>query len=398
MAEDQNKKVKAKKERKLEEPFPPKLTWWERAIVRGCYAVCAGLAVYIVLETCIMRTGIFFPGNRSPIYAAFSLILILLLVVRYMVQEINENRFRRHDVSKVQAIFVEAGTAAPRLKIDNVIRPEDFETRKKDLEEEVKRLKELGTPGWTEYQVLSLEQMLIDFLKLDDLIARARSRLTELGKYTEGMSIELYKRQYHIWTDRINEAVRAIEERRKEAGSEEQVLTLMRDTRAEKLRAETRELFGAVTGHEYNWALGSAIMRGLYIYGVQAIFILTAAGLLPLYYGEPEVFGLFNWGMLGIGGAMAAVLIGLRKSSYVEVGYTLGRKEVWRMTLGAGLGLIAGTVIYAMVAGGLLEGTLFPAPGEPGIANVGRSIFWSIAAGFGLEAIVEKLRGAAGNA
>lgn len=404
MVDEQSNTDKREKIKKSEERFPPELTkcdWW--VIIIPCYAISFILAGYILAQT---RMFLFFGRQFSfpdiyLSYAAFAVILVSLLIIRYTVHKINENKCRRVDPSEVQAMFTEERTVEPRLitKKDKTKKPDEYDKKKNELSDEVKRLEELGNKGWTEYRVLSLDQMLIDFLKIDDLIARARSRLTELGEYAEDASIDLEKRQYFIWEDKINEAIRSIENIRRECGLEENEHELKVDKCAEKLRAETREMLDSVANYEYNWALGSAIMRALYIYGVQAIFLLLAMGLLPLYHSMGKgVIGLFNWGILGISGSIAAVLLDFRKSNYVEVGYTLGKKEMWRAVLGAGLGLVAGILLYSMIAGGLLKGGILPTLcGDQNCENIYLSIFWAIAAGFSFEMIFERLRSAMGN-
>ncbi|MFZ3135904.1 MAG: hypothetical protein WA126_00770 [Thermodesulfovibrionales bacterium] len=302
-------------------------------------------------------------------------------------------------------MFVEACTVEPRLIIikagqEQIIKPENYDEKKLELEKEVSRLKELSTKGWTEYQVLSLDQMLLDFLKVDDLIARASSRLADLGDYAEDISYDLEKRQYYTWEEQIKKAIDVIEEKRKESNCDKDTQEEV-DKCAEKLRAVTRELLDAMADYDLNWATGSAIMRALYIYGVQTIFILIAMGLFPLYYrGETEthMLALFNWGILGISGAITAALWNLRQSNYVEVGFTFGKKEMWKAVLGAGLGLVAGVIIYSMIAGKLLEGNIFPTLyGSSSPKDTYLSIFWAIAAGFSSEVIFDRLRSTMGN-
>ena len=72
-------------------------------------------------------------------------------------------------------------------------------------------------------------------------------------------------------------------------------------------------------------------------------------GLLPLIHPAGNgVLTVLNWGLLGISGANTAVLLSLRKSNVMEVGNTEGKKELRHSMLGAGLGLVAGVILYSM--------------------------------------------------
>jgi hypothetical protein len=422
MTEEQDNKIKINEAKKNNEPaspkseeenitendgsFSPNLRGWKLFLVIFCYIIFSFLSIYVVLQTCnwpklCNSFLVCTPDNSYLLYFTFTLMLILLLVIRYLNHESIEYKARLVDESSVRSMLVEAKTVDKRLAMTE----EEFKKKKTDLEEEVTRLRKMGSDGWIEYEVLSLNQMLIDFLKIDALIARARSTLAGLGEYAEDTSIDLDRRQYFIWEEKINGAIRDIEEKRKEKDTTDKDV----DKCAEKLKAETSELFDTIADYEQYWGMGSAYMRGLYIYGVQAIFILIAMGLLPLYYGD-ETLGLFNWGVLGISGSIAAVLWGLRKSKLVEVGHGFARNEIWRSVTGTGLGFLAGILMYSMIVGGFLEGELFPkliSPAQEGfltqeecrlvLRGIGRSIFWAIASGFCFETIFEKVRGTVGN-
>ena len=65
-------------------------------------------------------------------------------------------------------------------------RPTNLAEKRKEVDAEVRRLTEdLGPEGWTEFQVLRLDRLLIDFLPLEDLKARALSGLDELKSPSE---------------------------------------------------------------------------------------------------------------------------------------------------------------------------------------------------------------------
>jgi len=121
-------------------------------------------------------------------------------------------------------------------------------------------------------------------------------------------------------------------------------------------------------------------------------------GLLPVLHSAGDGFlRIHNWGLLGITGAITAMLLSLRKSDFVEVGSTEGKKELWRAVIGVALGLVAGILVYSMIGGGLLSGAFFPTissfEGKES-KELGLSIFWAIAAGYSFEWVFDHLRSA----
>ncbi len=140
--------------------------------------------------------------------------------------------------------------------------------------------------------------------------------------------------------------------------------------------------------------MGYELVRALTVVGVASIPILLAMGLLPILHpGGENYLGILNWGLLGICGAITAVLLNLRKSNIVEVGNTEGKKELRNAILGAALGLVAGVLAYAMISGELLtSGGLVPklVNGEP--HDLGLSIIWGLASGFSFEKIFDRMR------
>ena len=105
---------------------------------------------------------------------------------------------------------------------------------------------------------------------------------------------------------------------------------------------------------------------------------------------------ILNMSMLGVCGSLTAVLLKIYHkygSDEAEVGVTKGRVQLNLAILGTSLGLVAGILFYALVAGGLLKGQLFPSfplMNDPG--EVAKAIFWGFAAGFSFERIFNRIR------
>ena len=104
---------------------------------------------------------------------------------------------------------------------------------------------------------------------------------------------------------------------------------------------------------------------------------------------------VLNWGYLGVAGSIASALIGLRNSNEVEVGSSSGKQELWRMVLGAPLGLLAGILIFSALAGELIKsGSAVPDLSKPGLLSAGLSVVWAVVAGMGFERLFQRMRGA----
>ena len=129
------------------------------------------------------------------------------------------------------------------------------------------------------------------------------------------------------------------------------------------------------------------------ICGAAAVPILLVMGLLPILHpGGDGIFGVLNWGLLGISGSLTAVLLYLYKSDRVEVGHTEGKSELWRTVLGATLGFVAGVLIYAIFRAELLSGAAVPDLTYQDRSDLGLTIVWAIGAGMYFEGVFERVR------
>ncbi len=408
--DEENKSVEGAKDKETcssdEELSHPKLSKKEWvAVIIGCIFLVSAL-LYVVEQFCSIHILTWLPdswlaGCRpflqrifSPCvwgtYIAFGVVLIVLLIFCVICHRFSVQRARLEDRSVVDAMIVEAETVEPRLTKPE-IKPENFDKKTKDLKKETNRLKEMGSREWTEYQVLSLNQMLVDFLKVDDLIASARLSLTELEDYAEDSARQYDWQQCYRWQDKIEGAIKKIEQ----VDPDDPQIAVKRDEAAEQLRAELRMLLEQIASYNLSWAEGSAIVRGIIRCGVLAIFPLVAMGLLPLLHPEgSKILVVLNWGLLGVSGSVTAVLLSLRKSDFVEVGNTQGKKELWRAVLSTALGLVAGILFYSMMAGGIFSGTALPnfTSEQPAPKDIALSIFWAIAAGYCFELVLDLIR------
>ncbi len=378
------------------ELFPPELSRWQICgLIIAYFFFVGGLLFFFfagllcAVDKFCFENHFMFPSGLNGTYISLGLIPLGIILDRYIRHRILVHKARREDPSSVYATMVEADTVEPRLT--NPERPDDYRKNKDDLKNEVERLKKLGQDGWTEYQVLPLNQMLVAFLKLDDLKSRTEMNLDILKEWSEETGHPLDKESYRTWEDRIEVAKEQID-KNKDISPQDDDAKL--DDNAKSLRAELKTLLEQVAEYQANWKEGSTVRNSLMICGAASIPILLVMGLLPVFHPMGDkILSFFNWGLLGVSGSLTAVLLGIRKSDLVEVGNTEGKKELWRALLGAILGFVAGFIVYATIVGGLLaSGAAVPEIAEPGLKNVFLSFLWAFGAGFSFERVFDKMR------
>lgn len=375
--------------RRPQDRLPPELSWGKKwlVLIPADFVSLIALVFVASMFVAIFLAPEVLPSCACWAYIGLGLGLVGLFVDRILRHKALVHEARLEDRSEVEASIVEARSVEPR--ITNPEKPDDFAKKKHRLNIEVRRLCKLGPKGWTEYQVLPLNRMLVDFMKVDDLKAQARSRLAELEDYSEDSAFSYDTRHYTRLEGSINFAIESIDKKDGDPIEE--------DRASEELRAEIRTLIEHVADHHSKWAEGSVVIRGLITYCAFAIPIILIMGLLPILYPSGDKsLDILNWALLGISGSLAAVLRGLHKSDLVEVGNTEGKKELWRAVRGAAMGLFAGTVIYFIIRGGILpDGGVVPNldyPNDEIQKHIALSVIWALGAGFSFERVFERLR------
>ena len=333
-----------------ETKLPPELTFW-RKVSLGVARVAMVAGVLYIIYVCIQ---IFWSAGVPP-KCTFCTYLALAGFLSGLVSEfvIRHRAFvhkaRKEDLSVVVALIQEAKNIDPEMT--KIEKSASLAERSKQIKNEVSRLESLGSEWWTEFQILTLNRLLIDFLPIEDLKARARSSLDELKEYADGDAFSYDVRLYYSWEEKITSNIDELERNNEKKEAEP-------NNKVEALRANLRSLREHVADYEYNWAEGSTIVSGIRICGSAGVVVFTLMGILPILYSIPNSthsydfsLSVLNWGYLGVAGSIASALIGLRNSNEVEVGSTFGKQELWRMVLGAPLGLLAGIIIFSALAG-----------------------------------------------
>ena len=378
--------------RRPEARLPPQLPRWKCMLLwfaDGAFVIAIGF----ILLSCV--THAFNWSWLSPgqcwLYIAIMVAILGLSTDRFLRYPRQVHNGRLEDRGEVEKVLDELFNVRPRLDTPDQLTPFDFEDRKKAILQEVNAFKEKDPMTWVDYKVLYFRQLLVDFLKIEELISKSRSILSNLEDYAEDTAFRYDKKIFHDWDKRIEIAIDRIEE--------SDITKLVKDEAAERLRAELKGLLEHFTDYESSWAAGTALMRNLTIVGSFSLLLLVFSGFIPLLF--PDIcqstsfnfgqMGIFSWGFLGASGALAAVLLSFRKADVVEVGNTEGRKEVWRAISGAVLGFLAGILIYSIIVAGIFPKDLVPDPQISDPKNVGLAILWSFFSGFFMERVFERL-------
>ena len=379
-----------------EDKLPPRLTGWRRFFLRLARAAMV-VAVLCIAYICfaILRGPNTVPECVFCTYLALAGFLSGLVSDFLIRHKARVHESRKEDRSEIEALIQEAKNIQPRLTEPEM--PAGFGEKRQQIQKEVQRLEDVvGPEGWTEFQVLTLDRMLIDFLSLEDLKARARTSLNELKEYAYGEAFPYDDILYREWEDTIKSNIDSLYALDKDDESAK-----TKDDKAEALRANLRSLREHVADYQAKWAEGSTIVSGIRICGAASVVVFTLMGTLPLLYPTQNCtflcdlrLGILNWGFLVMAGAIAIALVSLRNTKEVEVADTAGKRELSRVVLGAPLGLLAGILVFSAIAGGMIKsGDVIPDLSKPGLLSAGLSVVWAVVAGMGFESVFQRVRG-----
>ncbi|MCH9031288.1 MAG: hypothetical protein IIB00_03390 [candidate division Zixibacteria bacterium] len=317
---------------------------------------------------------------------------ISLLVLAFIYKtKVFAQKARKENESEVRSAISEARDfSRESFRLDSTDRKDLFEALKKEIES----LESSESLPWTEYRVLHMYQLMTEFYTVEELRVKAQLLLEEIDEnYVEDDAMR-------SWFANIQSEVREAGDRavdqldeNKDGKSGEKSTD-----QTDRLRSLVKKLNEYVTDFDFNWAIGTATIKSLNIVVGITIPILLYMGLLPIFHLSGNgLLSIFDWGFLGMCGALTKVLLWFRKSKLVQVGERKGKEEMWRAGQGAFLGLIAGVVLYSMLMSGVLSGAPFPDPNCFTFKQVGfhachaHAVFLGISAGFSFEWVFEHL-------
>ena len=165
-ADEMQSKVNGDQEIPPEDKLPPELTKCRRIFLHIANAGMVVGALYIGYFCInILQKAETVPVCNCCAYIALSVFLSGLITNYLIRHEIRVHRKRKEDRSEIDALIEEARSIQPRLIRPK--RPKDFDKKRVQIENEINRLTEdIGPAGWTEFQVLILDRLLIDFLSI----------------------------------------------------------------------------------------------------------------------------------------------------------------------------------------------------------------------------------------
>lgn len=367
--------------------LPPTLEWWEHIILWGSRIIGFVSLIgffYICIITILSPANL--PICACRAYLALILVLLAIIVDRTLRHRYAAHEARLQDRSEVEKLFEEANSVERRLI--NPEKPDNFDEKKDIVQGEIKRLKSIEPHGWTEYQLLFLKRLLVDFKKPDDLITYARSSLDELSEYAYDDAYRYDVERFGKWDARVEDAIFKLQTKLESEECKKEII----DEAAERLRAVQRTLLEHITEYEAYWAEGTSLIKNLIFVCIGAALIFIVMGIIPVLYYESPKLEVYNWGSFGVGGALTAILLHLYKLNRVEVGQTEGRGELQRAIIGSMLGFVAGVVLFWIIAGGIIAtGTAVPELESPEFKDIGLSIVLAFAAGYFFEGVLDRV-------
>lgn len=357
--------------------------------------------IYILVQFCayIWPSRELIPPNIYCTYIALGVLLAFLILDRIWRHESLTHYYRCEEPDSVRNTITQAQdevAAESRHEVDGHNSRLSGDADVNALEQQVNRLLILGPEAWTGYEVLPLHQTFIPFWTIEEVIEASREYLGDLRNYAQDTKYRYEWEQVTERKRRIDEIIEKLESNSIGDGATK------RSDLERRLRSMLSALIEHVTGYRDTWARGTAMIRTLTVCQCIAVGVLLFFGLMPIIHpDENAVFTILNWAALGSVGAVAASLRLLRQEEAIEVGDTEGKQETRKAILGAVLGLLAGAIGWALIAGGLVDGNLFPSVDGVTIDELGsevaKAVFWALAAGYSFEAIFDRLRSASSN-
>ncbi len=260
-----------------------------------------------------------------------------------------------------------------------------------------------------EIDALPLRQALVYLYKPErELIAKARRELELLEEYTSVVDEE----EGEDWRERITGIIDDLEETIDGSEEDEENKKRKVEELDRTLRAELKSLRETVAWYDRTWAIGEW-MRTCVTYWVSATVIVTMLiGILPIVHKQGNFnLCIMHWLVLGIAGALLAILLRLHRLDLPELGETEGKQLLQGTVRSIAIGAVTAILLYAAIWGEAIDGKIFPdfptnrtsfqvqqvqAPVEAEenvgtvtenqvegipLKNIGLSIFWAIFAG-----------------
>lgn len=328
------------------------------------------------------------------VYLLLSVVGAFVILDRYLMHGRDVHRARLEDPSYVHSVIQQA--AEYTHAADGTEEPSKLDY----LKNEINRVKKISEEEWTEYQILPLERQLANFCCDSDLISMSTEKLSELNEYAQDSHYRYDIEEYYLRETKVNGLVdQVLAQHEKGSGSKDnkdEDLQSSENWPSQRLASEYKSLLGHISSYKHDWNEGSTIIKNLIICTVSSIILFLVMGTVPFVYPSSlQTLGLLHWGLLGSAGALTAVARDFRKTDLMAVGNTFGKKELLRAITGAGLGFMAGFVLWFLIYGEVLEQGIFPQINatETGLKDAALSAFWAIVAGLTFDRVFDHVKG-----
>ena len=311
---------------------------------------------------------------------------------------------RVEDESYINQLLVTARAVQPAVGTkDEPIRPTDFEHKVGYIEKEVCRIEGLQKTQIVEWELLPLQNLLLDFMNVHVLISQARLKLDDLEEYASDTAYSIDREKFenlrHSVLNAIDKATDSITTSKSRNYDTDQQRGAFIDDAATELRASIQAIQEYIIDYRWNWANGNVTLAGLKLACIISIPLLILAGLLPIELLDTQpAMAWFNWAFVGASGAITSVLLAFRHSDETEVGHATSRREVSRALIAAVLGFVSGAIFYAVigsgVAGEILLGKFLPDVASENSDQKLLGVVWAFVAGFVFEKAIDTVRSA----
>ena len=377
----------------LKTPRHP-IIWW---ITFGAVAIIALAGLICVLLN---------PSDKGHSLSYMFLLVFLLSIhaIRLLSHKWLVFLSRVEDESYINQLLVTARSIEPTVGTkDKPIRPTDYEEKVNTINQEADRIENLEMTQIVEWELLPLQNLLLQFMNVHVLISQARLKLDDLEDYASDTAYSIDREQFeslrHSVLNAIDKATDSITTSKSRTSDSEQQRSAFIDDAATELRASIQATQEYIIDYRWNWANGNVTLAGLKLACIVSIPLLIFAGLLPIgILDTQQTMAWFNWAFVGASGAITSVLLAFRHSDETEVGHATSRREVSRAFIAAVLGFVSGTIFYAII-GGEVAGEILLDELLPDVASANSSqkllgVVWAFVAGFVFEKAIDTARSA----
>ena len=274
--------------------LPPLLMFWW--ILFGGIALCA-LAGFL----CQLLA----PARHTELLAYFFLLAFLFCInaIRLLSQKWLVSLARQEDESYINHLLATARAVQPTVGTkDSPERPKNYKQKRSEIQSEIARIKALPVSQRVEWELLPLQNLLLDFMNVHVLISQARLKLDDLEEYAADTAYSIDREKFenlrHSVLNAIERALNAITKSKNlQFDSEQQRESFVDDGSAE-LRASTQAIQEYLIDYRWNWSNGNVTLAGLKLSCVFSIPGLILVGLLPV--GLLETQPVMAWFKLGV--------------------------------------------------------------------------------------------------